>query len=280
MHADTLLDVRRGRGPLIVSIPHVGTHIPDELRDRFTPEALTRVDTDWHLDRLYAFAERLDATIICARVSRYVVDLNRPATGESLYPGMITTSLCPSETFRGEPLYPPGCEPGDAEVAQRVEAYWRPYHAALQEEIARARAAHPNVLLWDAHSIASLLPRLFAGKLPDLNFGTSDGDSCGDQVIAAAVDAARRSSLTWVLNGRFKGGFITRKYGNPANGVHAIQLEMCQSLYMDEQAPFAWREDMASQVVPVVQACVQSALECIRHLPASAAKKHADILTG
>lgn len=264
---DDIFESHQGRNPVVISVPHLGTDIPSELRDRYTAEALTLADTDWHLDRLYSFAERLDATIILAKVSRYVVDLNRPATGESLYPGMITTSLCPFESFRGEPLYRSGCEPDDAEIARRVDTYWRPYHAALEQEIARLRAKHANVLLWEAHSIASVLPRLFPGKLPDFNFGTSDGDSCSDKVVVGAVDAVRDSGFTWVLNGRFKGGFITRKYGVPAEGVHAIQLEMCQSLYMEEHEPFQWRKDLATQVTPVVEACVKGALSRMHELP-------------
>jgi len=274
-----IFSIERRDGPLLLSIPHLGTYIPEDLRDRYTPEALTVADTDWHLDRLYAFAERLDATVIQAKVSRYVIDLNRPATGESLYPGMITTLLCPSETFRGEPVYQASGEPDPAEVARRIATYWRPYHTALHEEIGRLRKAHPNVLLWEAHSIASVLPRLFPGKLPDFNFGTSDGDSCSEKVVAGALDAVRGGSRSWVLNGRFRGGFITRKYGAPSQGVHAIQLEMCQSLYMEEQAPFDWRGDLAAEVAPTVQACVEGALAQLRQLEAPVRGARADILS-
>lgn len=276
MTNNVIYEIERRSGPLLISIPHLGIHIPDELRESFTPDALQLADTDWYLDRIYAFAAGLGATIIKARVSRYVIDLNRPATGESLYPGMITTSLCPSETFRGEDVYRQGCEPDDQEVTRRIATYWRPYHSALQEELARLRKLHPNVLLWEAHSIASVLPRLFSGKLPDFNFGTSDGQSCAEQVIAGAVDAIRGSSRAWVLNGRFKGGFITRKYGAPANGIHAIQLEMCQSLYMEEFAPFEWRSDLAGPTTPMVQACVEGALDVVESLesrPAQAPKR-------
>ena len=265
------------KGPLIVSIPHLGSLIPDELRDLYTPDALAVEDTDWHLDRLYAFAADLGATVIAATVSRYVVDLNRPASGESLYPGMITTSLCPTETFRGAPIYKTDSEPSATEIARRVETYWRPYHEALKAEIARLRAEHPNILLWEAHSIASVLPRLFPGKLPDLNFGTSDGQSCGESVLAGAVDAVRGSAWSWVVNGRFKGGFITRRYGAPHAGVHAIQLELCQSTYMEEAAPFDWRADRAEAVMPVVQAAVQGALD---RLPQRAAKVPAEFVSG
>ncbi|NDZ18335.1 N-formylglutamate deformylase [Variovorax sp. WS11] len=265
------------KGPLIVSIPHLGRHIPDELGDIYTPEARLVEDTDWHLDELYAFAADLDATVIAGTVSRYVIDLNRPASGESLYPGMITTSLCPIETFRGTPIYKPDSEPSAAEIAKRVEGYWKPYHAALKSQIVRLRGDHANILLWEAHSIASVLPRLFSGKLPDLNFGTSDGESCSESVIAGAVDAVRGSPWSWVVNGRFKGGFITRRYGEPAAGVHAVQLEMCQSLYMEEDHPFGWRADRAAAVMPAVRAAVQGALN---GLPRTAAKPPADILSG
>jgi N-formylglutamate deformylase len=257
--------VRRG-GPLLISIPHLGRAIPSDLRSHYTEEALSLVDTDWHLDRLYDFAATLGATVLQATVSRYVIDLNRPATGESLYPGMVTTSLCPTETFRGEPLYRAGFDPQQAEVARRVDTYWRPYHQALKEELARLRQLHANVLLWEAHSIASVLPRLFECKLPDLNFGTADGTSCDEGVVTGAVTAVRASEWSWVVNGRFKGGFITRRYAAPADGMHAIQLEMCQSLYMNESAPFAWRPDLAAKVKPAVQASVQGALRRVEQL--------------
>lgn len=260
--------VRRD-GPLLISIPHLGRTIPSDLRPHYTDEALSLVDTDWHLDRLYDFAAGLNATVVQATVSRYVIDLNRPATGESLYPGLVTTSLCPTETFRGEPIYRPGHEPGQDEIDRRVGAYWRPYHEALKAEIARLRQHHRHVLLWEAHSIASVLPRLFDGKLPDFNFGTADGASCDESVVAAAVDAVREGRWSWVVNGRFKGGFITRRYGAPADGVHAIQLEMCQSLYMDEDAPFGWRPELANEVRPAVKASVEGALRRVVQLGAT-----------
>jgi N-formylglutamate deformylase len=264
---------RRG-APLIISIPHLGTHIPDELNGDYLPEAFQLADTDWHLDRLYGFAEALGATVLGATVSRYVIDANRPATGESLYPGIISTTLCPTETFRGEPLYQPGREPGAPQIARRVEQYWKPYHDALKGEIARLRQLHPHILLWEAHSIASVLPRLFAGRLPDFNFGTADGQSCDESVIAGALGAVREQDVSWVLNGRFKGGFITRRYGDPGGGVHAVQLEMCQSLYMDEDAPFAWCADLAAAVTPVVRASVEGALQGLAAAASAGRERH------
>lgn len=260
MSTSPILEIERRTGPLVVSIPHLGTVIPDYLRDGYTPQALWLADTDWHLDRLYAFAKALDATVIHAKISRYVIDVNRPATGESLYPGMITTTLCPTETFRGEPLYVDGAAPDAAEVERRIAAYWQPYHDALKAEMARLRASHANVLLWEAHSIASVLPRLFPGKLPDFNFGTSEGSSCDDSLVAGAMQPLRSTQHTWVLNGRFKGGFITRHYGNPAGGVHALQLEMAWRAYMDETPPYRWHEAKAAAITPLLQRMIDSLL--------------------
>lgn len=263
----TPFELVRRDSPLLLSIPHSGQDIPADLRGGYTDDALRLADTDWHLDRLYGFAEALGATTVMATVSRYVIDLNRPPTGESLYPTeMISTTLCPTETFRGDPLYRDGQEPAAVEIARRVETYWRPYHQALMDEIARLRQLHGRVLLWDAHSIASILPRLFPGKLPDFSFGTADGTSCHEAVAAGAL-AVRGTDRSWVVNGRFKGGFIIRRYGAPADDVHAIQFEMCQSLYMDEAAPFAWRPGLADRVRPVVQACVAGALSSLATLP-------------
>lgn len=254
--------LQRGDAPLLVSIPHLGTGIPAELAGRLGPDAAPLADTDWHLDRLYGFARELGATVLGARISRYAIDLNRPPGGESLYPGQATTGLCPTETFRGEPLYPPGGEPDDAERQRRLQAYWQPYHAALRAELDRLRAVHGRALLWEAHSIASHLPRLFEGKLPDLNFGTNDGRACDPALLEAALEPLRAAPglFTHVVNGRFKGGYITRHYGQPAAGVHAIQLEMCQSLYMEETAPFAYREDLAARVQPLLMAMLGAAV--------------------
>ncbi|MGI4860016.1 MAG: N-formylglutamate deformylase [Janthinobacterium lividum] len=265
----THYDLHRGDAPLLLSIPHVGTHIPDELRECYTPEALSVADTDWHLDTLYAFAWEMGATVLAARHSRYVIDLNRPEDDASLYPGKITTGLCPTETFRGEPVYRDGMAPHDSEKHRRVQAYWHPYHACLVEELARLRERHPHVLLWEAHSIASVLPRLFEGKLPDLNFGTVDGASAASQIETAlqAVTAAS-PAFTSIMNGRFKGGYITRRYGAPDTGIHAVQLEMCQSTYMSESAPFEYVPALANQVQPVLARLVGAALQATTALPA------------
>lgn len=257
--------LHRGHMPLLISIPHLGTELPHDLRDVYANEALQWADTDWHLDRLYGFAQALGASVLGAKVSRYVIDLNRPASGESLYPGQTTTGLCPTETFQGIPLYKPGRAPDAAETQRRVQTYWQPYHQALRDELDRLRVAHGRVLLWEAHSIASVLPRLFDGKLPDLNFGTNGGASCDAGLLQAVLaPLAQTPSITHVVNGRFKGGYITRHFGAPDRDVHAIQLEMCQCLYMEEHAPFRYREDRATQVQPVLQRLLQAALAWLR----------------
>ncbi|MDR5762810.1 N-formylglutamate deformylase [Caballeronia sp. LZ035] len=264
---DDLFTLSRGDAPLLLSIPHLGTIIPDDLRDRYTDVALTVADTDWHLDQLHAFARELGATILGARVSRYVVDLNRPSTDESLYPGQTTTGLCPDLTFRGEPVYREGCVPDAAEKQRRVARFWQPYHDALRDELTRLRERHANVLLWEAHSIASVLPRLFEDKLPDLNIGTQDGRTAAASVMKAATDAAAQSGYTWVANGRFKGGFITRHYAAPQDGIHAVQLEMCQSTYMDENPPFDYLPAKAEAVQPTLRRMIGGALEAVAALP-------------
>jgi N-formylglutamate deformylase len=252
-----------GTRPVLLSIPHVGTHIPETLRGDYTEVAWQRADTDWHLDRLYAFAHQLGASVLQATHSRSVIDLNRPPDDQSLYPGRITTGLCPIETFRGEPLHRNGRTPDAAETARRLGLYWRPYHEALAAELDRLRSLHGHVLLWDAHSIASRLPRLFDDKLPDLNLGTADGASCAAEVLAPVAAIAQRSGFSTVVNGRFKGGYITRYYGRPAHGVHAIQLELCQCLYMDENTPFGYQPELAARLQPTLTAMLDAAADAL-----------------
>ena len=259
-----------GTVPLLVSMPHVGTHIPDGIAARMTPAALEVPDTDWHVDRLYDFLDELGAARIAATHSRYVIDLNRPSDGGQLYPGASNTELCPLTRFDEAPIYLDGPDgrsqaPSFTEIIGRVEEYWRPYHRRLESELAAIRAAHGIALLFDAHSIRSEVPRFFAGRLPDINLGTGGGTSADPAMAAVAIEAAAEAaqdsgSYTSVLNGRFKGGYITRAYGRPAKGVHAIQLELSQITYMDEDPPFAFREDLATQVRPALRRILQAIL--------------------
>jgi N-formylglutamate deformylase len=254
-----------GTVPLLVSMPHAGTDIPDDVAGRMTPAALGRADTDWHLPTLYAFAETMGASMLAARWSRYLIDLNRPPEDTNLYPGLDTTGLCPLDTFAREPLYRPGMAPDAAEQGERLRRYWQPYHDRLATELARLRAIHGRVVLWDAHSIASVVPRLFEGRLPDLSFGTADGRSCAPQLAGAMMKLAEAeggadNAFSFVFNGRFKGGYITRHYGDPGNGVHAIQLEMCQCLYMDESPPYTYRPERAARIQSLLWQLLQGAM--------------------
>jgi N-formylglutamate deformylase len=241
-------------------MPHVGTFIPPSHSRELSDCAVQRADTDWHLPHLYDFLEELDATVIRANVSRYVIDVNRPPDGTNLYPGRDTPKLCPTDTFDRQPLYR-GAEPSDQEIARRVETIWKPYHRRIEREIARVRGEHGIAMLWDAHSIMSVMPRLFEGRLADFNLGTADGASCDPDLAAALLAALQRhGTYTSVLDGRFKGGYITRKYGDPACGVHAIQLEMAEAIYMDEQPPYAFRPDLAAQVRPILRELLELVL--------------------
>jgi N-formylglutamate deformylase len=253
---------RHGGSPLVVSMPHVGTFIPHGVGKALSDCAARRPDTDWHLLRLYDFLGDLDATVVAANYSRYVVDVNRPPDGANLYPGQDTPRLCPVDTFHREPLYRDGIEPGNDEIARRLESVWSPYHRRLQSEIERVRAQHGVAILWDAHSIVSEVPRLFEGRLPDFNLGTGDGAACDPALAESLLGAlSRHAGFTAVLNGRFKGGYITRNYGRPRKAVHAIQLEMAEAVYMEERSPFAFRADLAGQVRPILREQLEIALE-------------------
>ena len=252
---------RQGTRPLLISMPHVGTHVPPALAARFTAEAREVPDTDWHLERLYDFADELGASVLVATHSRYVIDLNRPPDGASLYPGQSVTGLCPVDTFDNTPIYEAGDVPEDGEIAERREAIWKPYHAKLAEELARIKAQHGIAALWDAHSIRSVLPRFFDGKLPDLNLGTAKGDSCDPALAQTLLGIAESApGYTGVLNGRFTGGYITRHHGQPAQNVHAVQLEMTQSSYMQEALPFDYLPEVAAGVQPPVRRMLEAVL--------------------
>jgi N-formylglutamate amidohydrolase len=219
--------------PLLISVPHDGCHVPKDVRDRMTSVGLGLPDTDWHVAELYDFARDLGASMLIANYSRYVVDLNRSATDEVLYPGQVVTGLCPVRTFSGDDIYSVGYV-SDEEKVQRIANYWQPYHSRLESTLASMRAQHGYALLWDAHSIPSIVPRLFDGELPELNIGTNGGKSCATQLETAVTDAAAESPYSTAVNDRFKGGYITRHYGDPAKQVHALQLEIAQRGYMDE----------------------------------------------
>ena len=255
-----VFELHRGTAPLLVSLPHDGSAIPAALAARMTEGARTAPDTDWHVARLYAFAHDLGASVLVPAFSRYVVDLNRPPDDTSLYPGQNTTGLCPAARFSGEPVYLPGQEPSAAEVAARIERYWRTYHDALAGELQRLRDEHGRAVLWEGHSIRGEVPFLFDGRLPDLNLGTAGGTSCSPALQARLESVlGAQARYDWVANGRFKGGYITRHYGDPANGIDAVQLETSQRIYMDE-ASYAWDEDRAAAAQGTIRALLVAAL--------------------
>ncbi|GLQ90371.1 N-formylglutamate deformylase [Dyella flagellata] len=249
----------RGHAPLLISLPHDGSWLPEELAARMQPAARCAPDTDWHVARLYEpLAQELGASLIKPVASRYLVDLNRPADGHALYPGRRETGLVSTIGFDGEPLYLSGQEPDADDIQRRVETWWRPYHEALAGELARLLAQHGRAVLWDGHSIKSRVPMLFEGRLPDFNLGTADGASCDADLqwsLTRVLEAQRR--YDFVVNGRFKGGYITRHYGQPGEGVQAVQLELAQCQYMDEES-FAWDQAKAAGV----QATIRELLLC------------------
>ncbi len=259
---NTVYTLHSGTSPLLISMPHVGTLIPADLRDGFTERALQAEDTDWFLDRLFSFAADLGASLIVPRYSRYVVDLNRSPDNTPMYPGQNNTELCPTRHFTGEAIYRPGRAPEEAEIQRRVASYWRPYHAALAAQLAQLKTQHGHAVLFDAHSIKGILPWLFEGALPDMNLGTVSGNSCAPALRdgVAALFAAQ-AGYSHVMDGRFKGGYITRHYGTPGSGVHAVQLEMAWRAYMDETPPYRWHGAKAAAVSPLMRALVQTLLD-------------------
>jgi N-formylglutamate deformylase len=254
--------LQRGRVPLLISLPHDGSFIPDDMAGRMRPAARRSPDTDWHVGRLYQpLAEALGASVLKPQASRYVIDLNRPADGHALYPGQRETGLVSTIGFDGEPLYLDGQSPDAAEVQRRINDYWRPYHRALSQEISRLHAEHGRVVLWEGHSIRGRVPMLFDGQLPDFNLGTASGASCGAS-LQARLQACLESQSRYgfAVNGRFKGGYITRHYGDPAAGVQAVQLELAQLNYMDEES-FGYDEDRAAAVQELIGQLLRISLQ-------------------
>jgi formiminoglutamase len=262
------LTVRAGNAPLLLCMPHTGTDIPADLELRFASAWLARKDTDWWIDRLYAFASGLDASLVRTGISRSVIDANRDPTGASLYPGQATTGLCPTTTFDGEPLYGAGAAPDAAEIAQRRQAYFEPYHEAVGAQLARLQNRHRTVVLYDCHSIRSHIPRLFPGTLPNFNLGTFSGASCAPELTRRLEAMCDASPFSRVTNGRFKGGYTTRHYGKPAEGIHAVQMELACRGYLSEPPaapgednwPAPWdaaaAQPMEKVLTGVLQACL------------------------
>ncbi len=250
-----IYDFHQGNTPLLISIPHGGTDCPPQIYGRLTDNARKFPDTDWHVARLYNFAKDIGASIIEAKYSRYVVDLNRPPNGAQLYPGQRETSICPLTDFAGTALYKENQSPQAHEISERITEYWQPYHQKIQSALNDAKQQFGYTVLWDAHSIHSTIPGLFDGKLPDFNLGTADGSACPQTIANALQQIAQTSQIfSSVLNGRFKGGHITRHYGRPAERVIAVQLELAQCCYMNEMTPSLWCDQKAGDAKNVIAA--------------------------
>jgi N-formylglutamate deformylase len=257
------MQVRRliqGTTPLLISIPHMGTFVPPDLQKRMTEEALKLPDTDWHLDRLYGFARDMGVSILMSSHSRYVIDLNRPQEDTDLYPGQVKTGLCPLETFSGEKIYLEDEEPDNVEKANRIGAYWLPYHDTLAAELKRIKDEFGYAILYDAHSIKSEVSRLFDGVLPDLNVGTAKGTSCAAGMAEAVMTALQSNGYSSILNGRFVGGYITRHYGQPDQDIHSIQMELACKNYMAEAYPYLYRTEKAENLQKALGAVLESLL--------------------
>jgi len=256
-----ILELHRGTVPLLVSLPHDGSAIPEAIAARMSEAARRSPDTDWHVGRLYEFARDMGASVLKPRQSRYVVDLNRPSDGHALYPGRSETGVVPTRMFDSRPIYRDGETPDADEVAARVDQYWMPYHQALRAELDRLRAAHGRVVLWEGHSIRAEVPMLFQGRLPDFNLGSNAGASCRAALrerLGALL--AAQDTYTQVVDGRFKGGYITRHYGAPEQGVDALQLELVQATYMDEDS-LEYQPERAAGVQPLIRRLLETCLE-------------------
>ena len=271
MTTPSWLSVRQGDAPLLVSLPHTGIDL-GAIEPRLSSRWLGQRDCDWWIDKLYDFAVDLGATIVRTAMSRTVIDVNRDPSGASLYPGQTTTGLCPTETFDGDRLYRDGQEPGPVEIDQRRREYFEPYHAALKTEIERLKGLHPKIVLYDCHSIRSVIPRLFEGTLPVFNLGTNDGKSADPSLQAQVTQIIAESGESFVVNGRFKGGWITRAYGDPGSGVHALQMELSCRGYLREPVgpvgpenwPTAYDPEFAAPMHRTLKEILETALKWAR----------------
>lgn len=255
-------DLIEGSTPVLISLPHTGTQIPESEKFRYSARALDVEDTDWHLTTLYYFARALGASMIAPVYSRYLIDLNRPPENTPMYAGSNNTELCPTHFFTGDAIYQNGKEPAADEIEQRVNTYWRPYHSAIRTELERLRQKHGHAILFDAHSIKSVLPWLFEGQLPDLNLGTANGKSCASSLRTVLSETlTSQNAFTNVVDGRFKGGHITRHFGKPEEAIHAVQLEMTWRCYMEEKPPYQIDMVRSQNITPVLRKLIQNMIE-------------------
>lgn len=243
-----MIEVAQGTGPIVLALPHTGTEIPSEIAERLNQRGKALADTDWNIHRLYnGLLDNI--TTVRTPIHRYVIDVNRGPDDASLYPGQNTTGLCPVTDFDGKPIYRAGQEPDTDQIENRRLTWHQPYHQALSTELSRVHAKHGCAILYDCHSIRSVIPYLFPEILPDFNIGTNSSTSCAS-VVEKTVHEICQSAPGYdtILNGRFKGGWTTRHYGRPQGDFHAIQMELAQSTYMQEAPPWAYDDNRADKL--------------------------------
>lgn len=263
-----MIEVTQGNSPIVLGLPHTGTDVPAEIWETLNNTGRALADTDWHIHMLYADLG-LDLTRVRTSIHRYVADVNRAPDGANLYPGQNTTGLCPLTDFDGVPIYRERLEPDADEVARRIKTYHAPYHTALSTELQRVRDKHGVAILYDCHSIRSVIPYLFDKTLPDFNIGTNSSTSCALSVERSAYTRCRASvEYSCALNGRFKGGWTTRHYGQPSENIHVIQMQLAQSTYMEDTAPWTYRAEKAERLRPILYRILSDLIELIheRHL--------------
>jgi len=258
-----MIEVTQGNSPIVLGLPHGGTHVPEDIRAQFNETGRALADTDWHIHRLYNDLG-LDLTRVSTPIHRYVIDVNRDPSGASLYPGQNTTGLCPRTDFDGKSIYVDNAEPDAAEVLRRTAMYHAPYHVALDAELQRVREKYGVAILYDCHSIRPVIPFLFDDTLPDFNIGSNSSTSCS-AAVERSVHMRCRAAMEYscALNGRFKGGWTTRHYGQPSENIHAIQMELAQSTYMDAAAPWSYRPDKAERLRPIIYRILSDLVELV-----------------
>ncbi|HNP20154.1 MAG TPA: N-formylglutamate amidohydrolase [Fulvivirga sp.] len=225
------------RVPILISVPHCGVLFPDEIKNDYNQELIKAPDdTDWFVDQLYDFATEMGITMITAQYSRWVIDINRDPESKPLYDdGRIITELCPTATFAGEDIYKEGCKPNEDEVKRRITAYYNPYYTKITELLEDLKKEFGQVIFWDSHSIREYVPLIRKDKFPDLILGDNDGKTAHPSLSKSALENLEKSGLEVRHNTPFKGGHLTRYFGQPHNNQHGLQLEMTKVNYMDDQ---------------------------------------------
>lgn len=263
VHPYTIIKPQAETVPILLSVPHCGTDFPDELKDDFKPElAKSPDDTDYYVHDLYNFCSEMGITIIHAKYSRWVIDLNRDPESKALYnDGRIITALCPNTNFFGDSIYvSQDKEPNHNEVQRRLNTYYWPYYKEIENQLAQLKSQFGKALLWDAHSIRRFVPTIRKENFPDLILGNNDGLTADQSLIDIALDNLGKDKYGLNHNTPFKGGHITRYFGNPSNNIHALQLEMSKDLYMNHDET-EFHMARANEMRVVLKSCFRGLIE-------------------